>query len=70
MIEAIAADGGKVGFKASGGLRSLDEAAAFLDLAEVILGAGWATPARFRVGASRLLDEVLTVIAADQVAGS
>jgi deoxyribose-phosphate aldolase len=70
MLEAIAADGGKVGFKASGGLRSLDEAAAYLDLAEVILGAGWATPARFRVGASRLLDEVLAVIAADQVAGS
>jgi deoxyribose-phosphate aldolase len=70
MLEAIAADGGNVGFKASGGLRSLDEAAAYLDLAESILGTGWATPARFRIGASRLLDEVLAVIAADRVARS
>ncbi len=66
MLEAIKAAGGTVGFKASGGLRSLDEAAAYLELAERMLGTGWATPARFRIGASRLLDEILAALDRDK----
>ena len=59
MLRAIQASGREVGFKASGGIGTVDQAAAYLSLAEEIMGAGWATPDRFRIGASRLLDALL-----------
>lgn len=62
MLEAIRASGRPVGFKASGGVRSLEDAALYLGLAEEIMGADWVTPATFRIGASRLLDEVLAAL--------
>jgi deoxyribose-phosphate aldolase len=43
------------GFKAAGGIRTLAEARQYFDLAERICGAGWATPACFRIGASSML---------------
>ncbi len=55
LLEAIARQGGTAGFKASGGIRSLEDAAAYLALAEHVLGEGWATPDHFRIGASSLL---------------
>jgi deoxyribose-phosphate aldolase len=58
MLEAIRAHGGQAGFKASGGVRTLADAACYLGLADDILGAGWATPAHFRIGASGLLGEI------------
>ncbi len=70
MLETIQASGGTVGFKASGGLRSLSDTIAYLELAEEILGAGWASPARFRIGASRLLDDILTALSPDERAAS
>ncbi len=48
----------QVGFKASGGIRTLQDALIFLDLAERILGTDWPTPATFRFGASSLLDNL------------
>lgn len=48
---------GRGGFKASGGIRTLREARVYLELAERICGAGWATPARFRIGSSSILGE-------------
>ena len=48
-------DRGRGGFKASGGIRTIADAAAYLDLADAILGASWARPATFRIGASSLL---------------
>ena len=59
MLRAIHASGREVGFKASGGIGTVEQAAAYLNLAEDIMGAGWATPAHFRIGASRLLDALL-----------
>jgi deoxyribose-phosphate aldolase len=59
MLETIAERGGAAGFKASGGLRSMDDAIVYLGLAEEILGAGWIGPDTFRFGASGLLDDVL-----------
>lgn len=56
ILEAIEVSGRPVGFKASGGLRTLDDAAAYLELAEKIMGQGWPTPHTFRFGASGLLD--------------
>jgi deoxyribose-phosphate aldolase len=46
---------GRGGFKASGGIRTVEAAKRYLDLADAILGPGWATPATFRIGACSLL---------------
>jgi len=69
MLEAIRARGGRAGFKAAGGVRSVADAALYLELADEILGAGWATPQRFRIGASALLTEIRAVIAGTTPAG-
>jgi deoxyribose-phosphate aldolase len=45
--------------KASGGVRTAEQAAEYLALADEVMGAGWATPARFRIGASSLVDDIL-----------
>lgn len=58
MLETIAAAGGRCGFKAAGGIRTLADAAIYLRLAEERLGTAWVTPARFRIGASALFDEI------------
>lgn len=55
VLEAIAMADRPVGFKASGGIRSAADADTYLDLADTIMGAGWASPATFRFGASALL---------------
>lgn len=47
------------GFKAAGGIRDLASAAVYLDLADRIMGPGWASPETFRFGASGLLDALL-----------
>ena len=62
MLEAIRAADRPVGFKASGGIRSLAEAAVYLELAEEIMGVDWIAPESVRIGASRLLDEVLQAL--------
>lgn len=59
MLEEIQLSGQNVGFKASGGLRTFEQARLYFDLAEEIMGAGWATPDHFRYGASGLLDTLL-----------
>ena len=59
MLRAIRASGRDVGFKASGGIATAEQAAAYLELAEEIMGDGWADAAHFRIGASRLLDALL-----------
>jgi len=58
-IEVAAAAGRTVGLKPSGGVRSFDDAMAYLDLADGVMGDGWATPATFRYGASGVLDALL-----------
>ncbi len=59
MLEVIAEQGGSVGFKASGGLSTMDGALVYLQLAEEIMGRDWISPRTFRFGASGLLDDVL-----------
>ncbi len=49
----------EVGFKPAGGIRTLDEAAAYLDLASRIMGDNWVCAATFRFGASGLLESLL-----------
>lgn len=64
MLDAIAEAGGRCGFKAAGGIRTLADAAAYLQLAEARLGAGWADPAHFRIGASALFGELVAAVSA------
>lgn len=54
MLEAIKASGKPVGLKPSGGIRTLEDAAAFLALADEVMGPDWARPETFRFGASGL----------------
>jgi len=58
MLEAVR-DHGLGGFKASGGIRTAEEAAEYLELAEALFGPEWATPRTFRFGASSLLADLL-----------
>jgi deoxyribose-phosphate aldolase len=62
MLNAIKASGRPVGLKPSGGIRTVDDAKIYLDLAERILGAGWATPRTFRIGASSVYDALIAAI--------
>jgi deoxyribose-phosphate aldolase len=61
MLGVIAASDRDVGIKPSGGIRTFDDADAYLSLVERTMGPGWATPATFRFGASGLLDALLAV---------
>jgi deoxyribose-phosphate aldolase len=58
-IARAAEHGRTVGLKPSGGIRSFDDAMAYLDLADEAMGQGWATAATFRYGASGVLDALL-----------
>jgi deoxyribose-phosphate aldolase len=54
--------GRPVGVKVAGGVRTPEAALAFLDLVESVLGPGSATPERFRIGASSLLDGLVAAL--------
>jgi deoxyribose-phosphate aldolase len=62
MLSVIADYGGDVGFKAAGGIRTVADAAVYLDMADEMLGPDWAKPETFRFGASGLLDSILATI--------
>ncbi len=59
MLEVIRDSGKPVGFKASGGVRTTQQAADYLSLAAQIMGEEWITPKTFRFGASGLRDNLL-----------
>ncbi|MCJ2035280.1 deoxyribose-phosphate aldolase [Methylobacterium sp. J-068] len=56
MLRAIRDRAGEriVGLKVSGGLRTVADAARYLDLADRIMGPAWVSPRTFRLGASSL----------------
>lgn len=62
MLNAIKASGRPVGIKPSGGIRTVADTALYLGLADRIMGAGWATPATFRIGASSVYDALVAAI--------
>lgn len=62
MLGAIKASGRAVGLKPSGGIRTLADAAAYLSLADRLMGPHWATPQTFRFGASGLHAALVGVI--------
>jgi deoxyribose-phosphate aldolase len=59
VLLEVVRDAGHGGVKASGGIRTAEQAAEYLALADEIMGAGVATSARFRIGASSLVDDLL-----------
>lgn len=68
ILDAIRAHGGDrpgrhLGFKPSGGIRTLDDAGHYLAVADEMMGPDWATPSTFRFGASGLLDALEREIA-------
>lgn len=63
VIEEIRREGGReVGFKPAGGIRTVDDAAAYLAIADRLLGSNWVSAAHFRFGASGLLDALLAAL--------
>jgi deoxyribose-phosphate aldolase len=62
LLAAIRDSGRGVGLKAAGGVRTTDDAGVYLALCDRVMGAGWATPARFRIGASGLLAALIATL--------
>jgi deoxyribose-phosphate aldolase len=72
MLREIAAHprGAAVGFKASGGIRRVAEAALFIELVREALGDAALAPHRLRFGASALLGDIETVLRPDSLPAS
>ncbi|WP_230530316.1 deoxyribose-phosphate aldolase [Microvirga roseola] len=62
MLDAIKASRRPVGLKPSGGIRTVADAKMYLDLADRIMGPGWATPRTFRIGASSVYEALIAAI--------
>jgi len=60
-------NGTKVGFKVSGGVSQVDEAVKYYTIVENILGEEWLSPTLFRIGARRLVNNLLTEIEGKKV---
>ena len=59
--------GNKVGFKASGGVSTTEDAVKYYTIIKEVLGEEWLTTEYFRIGASRLANNLLTSIAGHEV---
>lgn len=70
MLAAIAAHprGAAVGFKASGGVRTLADVAVYAQRVQAVLGVDALGPRRLRFGASGLLDAIEAVLGGDAAA--
>ena len=58
ILNTIQASPEPVGIKISGGVKTLAQAAPFVDLIEKTMGEAWMTPAHVRFGASSLLQDI------------
>lgn len=65
LLRAILDSGREVGLKPAGGVRTTADAATYLALCDRLMGEGWATPARFRIGASGVLAALLATLDAE-----
>ena len=54
--------GKKVGFKPAGGISTVKDALCYLAIVDTILGKEWLTPELFRIGASRLANNLLSAL--------
>lgn len=55
----FAKNGKKIGFKPSGGIRTIEQALTYLEIVKRINGENWIHPELFRIGASTLYDAVI-----------
>lgn len=62
MLQVIKESGTDTGFKAAGGIRTVEEATAYITLASDIMGIHWVTPAHFRIGSTHLIDDIWTTL--------
>ncbi len=62
LLQVIRDSGQEVGLKVAGGVRTTEDALAYLQLAARLMGPGWLTPGHFRFGASELLDSLLETL--------
>lgn len=71
MCSAIAlhfeTTGEKIGFKPAGGIGSSDDALIYIAIVKEILGDDWLNPQLFRIGASRLANNLLTDLTGKEV---
>ena len=59
LLAVIHEADGRVGLKLSGGIRTAEQAAFYLSIADQVMGSDWATTDTFRFGASSLLVSLL-----------
>jgi phosphomannomutase len=64
VAEHCAAGGRPVGIKVAGGVRTAADALEYVDIVRSVLGTEWLAPERLRFGASSLLGDVITRLAA------
>ncbi|MGK0231439.1 MAG: deoxyribose-phosphate aldolase, partial [Gammaproteobacteria bacterium] len=62
MLDVIAKKNRDIGFKPAGGIRTVNDAEKYLQLAEDKLGEAWLNAAHFRIGASGLLQDALNLV--------
>ena len=62
MLQVIKQHGGECGFKAAGGVKTVIEAAKYLELTQKILGESYINSHTFRFGASSLLNDILNIL--------
>jgi deoxyribose-phosphate aldolase len=62
LLAAIRDSGRDAGLKPAGGVKTTTDAVRYLELCDRIMGEGWATPARFRIGASGVLTALLATL--------
>ena len=65
--EYHAKTGRKIGFKAAGGISTIDDALLYYTIVEQTLGAEWLTPELFRIGASALANNILSAIEGTEI---
>lgn len=62
ILNAIKESGEAVGFKVSGGVKTTEDAAHYLSIADQIMGPDWVSQDSFRFGASGVLDALLATL--------
>lgn len=62
MLEVLRDVAPTHGFKPAGGIKTTADAANYLELADCIMGDGWADPAHFRIGASSVLTALIATL--------
>lgn len=65
MLTAIKNNGAQVGFKAAGGIKTSEDAMAYIKQAESLMGPDWVSARNYRFGASSLLGNLVSTLSGD-----